>query len=1281
MLETDGPYQGKPYRGWMENGCSLLGTDTRIAERAAAGASLKAAQKLYATWSNDMTGPMSNTVRITWSGADWKRDGDLFVYLDTVSDDMPGASYTRHGSNVAYDPYSATMSSTLMLLPLSEYSTGAPSNFPDAARFNADWLLWVEDNDTVHLLRWSDANQTWEEQELPAGSFNFDDSGDEPLTEFSLPRALLNFNSDAMRIVAFATEDGALRTWSVLPAANPVTSGRVVAGAPAPGEPLQIMMSDSYYVQLTDGNCRTPEARMLFDLSAEPGGLVLASKDDEMRLIVPPLTVRPNAFAKIFKGYHDFAGNLESEIGAAHRSWLSGTYCPANAYDLVCLPADQSVSAAERLSKVRDVEYPALLIGQRVTYTVRYVNESERARPYSIFLQSQGTSGLGTVQWDAREWTYGCPNWVDAALPAQSAGELTFTGVVIRPTSRVTVEVGGSEIAGAYVQPGCGVVPAMVINPYNQLAAYYDEDRAAPRYVSIDAPESQISPGLSLFYGAVVDKSPVPTVTLEYVVGTGGTNSVVCGGDSEPSDGVWACVINVGAAADGVDVKVRVRATDAFGNVSAFSAWKNYKVDAAEPVLTPQSQTQTSGGSGSGLTIGGVVTDNGSISGIQVCNRTTGVCTNITIVFTTSEVQQTNYVIEAADVAPEPLGRGLSVMSAPTAASICGVGSTGVVRSFVVSDTFTVADVTVNLNVAHPKRSDVRVVLVSPLGTTAKLIDFTTVVRTANFDVVLTDAAAMGVTEDSAAQDVGAPNYENARQPVEALSVFDGEEAVGEWVLAVCDAQADADSGVLNSAQLQLQAERTATSTTGTWTFDVAAEGDVDGEDRTFEFYAVDASGNRSSVPTVVTVTLDNVAPVLTVTQAAALIDVSVLTPTVVLTGSVRDGGGVQSVQVRVEGPSGATTIDAVRVAAGSAPLGAARTTTEWEYEFVPSEVGRHKVTLTAADAKGNTTTSAEYVVYAEESVIGLGLSVDATAGLINEMRQFVAATTGGSNVEYTWDFGDGEIVTGSGGVVQHAYGAAGIYAVVVTASNALGSLSAGVTMNVSEVLVEPTPTATPSGPTPTPPGFEPTPGGPTATPTPSGPTPTPGVLRAAAYLPLLMRDAVLGVDLVVASLQVAPATGLAAMAPAEIAVVVKNESRVAVSEFWVDLYVDPTRAPRVNEQWSTLCEPAWPNANCYGGAWHVTQELAAGETMTLTSQSLIGDAAYSHWTGTFAQAGERRIYVLVDSYSESGSLQGVVSEEDEMNNGANMTVTVTAGTMVQLEGAPVEELGPLQER
>jgi hypothetical protein len=254
-----------------------------------------------------------------------------------------------------------------------------------------------------------------------------------------------------------------------------------------------------------------------------------------------------------------------------------------------------------------------------------------------------------------------------------------------------------------------------------------------------------------------------------------------------------------------------------------------------------------------------------------------------------------------------------------------------------------------------------------------------------------------------------------------------------------------------------------------------------------------------------------------------------------------------------------------------------------------------------------------------------------------------------------------------SGSVAQHAYGAAGEYSVVVTASNALGAISAGAPMAVSEVIVEPTAT---------PPGYEST-----ETPTPSGPTPTPGVLEPAAYLPMLMRDAVPGLDLVLAAVQIEPAAGLAVNAPAEIMVVLKNEGRFAVSGFWVDLYVDPVRAPGVNDSWSTLCEPAWPNANCYGGAWHVTQSLSPGETMTLSSASLVGDAAYSHWTGKFAQEGERRVYVMADSYSEDGNPYGAVFEENEKNNGAAMTVTVAAGMMVQVESAPAEEVGPLQER
>ena len=62
----------------------------------------------------------------------------------------------------------------------------------------------------------------------------------------------------------------------------------------------------------------------------------------------------------------------------------------------------------------------------------------------------------------------------------------------------------------------------------------------------------------------------------------------------------------------------------------------------------------------------------------------------------------------------------------------------------------------------------------------------------------------------------------------------------------------------------------------------------------------------------------------------------------------------------------------------------------------------------------------------------------------------------------YVWDFGDGVIDDVSGATVQHAYSVAGAYNVVVTASNALGALSAGVMVTVTEVFVEPTPPPTP---------------------------------------------------------------------------------------------------------------------------------------------------------------------------------------------------------------------------
>ena len=67
------------YRGWMDSGCSAIGLDRRIAEAMPTGAALNVPQNLYVTWD-------SEALRLAWTGANWDYNGDLFIYMDTLSD-------------------------------------------------------------------------------------------------------------------------------------------------------------------------------------------------------------------------------------------------------------------------------------------------------------------------------------------------------------------------------------------------------------------------------------------------------------------------------------------------------------------------------------------------------------------------------------------------------------------------------------------------------------------------------------------------------------------------------------------------------------------------------------------------------------------------------------------------------------------------------------------------------------------------------------------------------------------------------------------------------------------------------------------------------------------------------------------------------------------------------------------------------------------------------------------------------------------------------------------
>lgn len=179
----------------------------------------------------------------------------------------------------------------------------------------------------------------------------------------------------------------------------------------------------------------------------------------------------------------------------------------------------------------------------------------------------------------------------------------------------------------------------------------------------------------------------------------------------------------------------------------------------------------------------------------------------------------------------------------------------------------------------------------------------------------------------------------------------------------------------------------------------------------------------------------------------------------------------------------------------------------------------------------------------------------------------------------------------------------------VKAAANALNSAQASTTITVWDgPPVPPSPTPEPST-TPTP---SPTPDGQSTPP----PTPLANTPRK-NYLPWVMRGSSGGdtsgpADLTIVSVKVEPAGAVLANAPAAIEVVVKNQGGTAVSNFWVELYIDPSNAPNVNDTWSALCNPPWPSAMCYGGSWRMTQSLAPGESITLSGQTLVADTAYS---------------------------------------------------------------------
>ncbi|HYW79460.1 MAG TPA: SdrD B-like domain-containing protein, partial [Thermoguttaceae bacterium] len=108
----------------------------------------------------------------------------------------------------------------------------------------------------------------------------------------------------------------------------------------------------------------------------------------------------------------------------------------------------------------------------------------------------------------------------------------------------------------------------------------------------------------------------------------------------------------------------------------------------------------------------------------------------------------------------------------------------------------TITDVNVTLDISHAYNSDLRVYLFSPMGSEVEL--FSNVGGSSdNFmNTVLDDEAGVSIA-------AGTGPFTGSFRPAASLTIFDGENANGQWILEVEDVYAG-DTGILNSWSLQI---------------------------------------------------------------------------------------------------------------------------------------------------------------------------------------------------------------------------------------------------------------------------------------------------------------------------------------------------------------------------------------------------------------------------------------------------------------------------------------------
>ena len=134
--------------------------------------------------------------------------------------------------------------------------------------------------------------------------------------------------------------------------------------------------------------------------------------------------------------------------------------------------------------------------------------------------------------------------------------------------------------------------------------------------------------------------------------------------------------------------------------------------------------------------------------------------------------------------------------------------------------------------------------------------------------------------------------------------------------------------------------------------------------------------------------------------------------------------------------------------------------------------------------------------------------------------------------------------------------------------------------------------------------------------------------------------------------------------------IVIRNDGTMTVSaDFWVDLYLNPSSQPGVNQTWNMLSQAG------YGKAWLVRDDIGPGQTLTLLTSDPDDPSnpedRYSNWPPPLFSASHEPFYVLVDSWGESYGLVDEGTGEDNNLWGAAKASELSGAEVKEMRRAP----------